>query len=89
MKTFNYIADPGHAWVKCPKEVLKNLGISDQISSWSFMRGDFAYLEEDQDAATLCNALIRKGIDFKFRESFGNRRSRIRNYKTYRSDYSD
>jgi len=86
MKTFNYFADPGHAWIKCSKDLLKNLGIADQISTWSYMRGNYAYLEEDRDATVLCNALIRSGIDFKFREYFGNRRSRIRKYKTYKTD---
>ena len=43
----NYFTDPGHGWVSVKIDVLKTLGIADQISHYSYMRGSSAYLEED------------------------------------------
>ena len=38
--------DPGHAWLAVPRATIAGLG----ISSFSFVDGDTAYLEEDCDA---------------------------------------
>lgn len=86
MKTFDFISDPGHGWIKCKKDLLNTLGIADKISGYSYMLGDYAYLEEDCDASILCQALSDTGIAFKFRErNCQHKRSRVRNYQTYRA----
>jgi len=66
MQTFDYISDPGHGWIKCNKSLLEELGIAGRISSYSYMLGDYAYLEEDCDASILCGALNDNGIEFQF-----------------------
>ena len=49
MKTFDYIQDPSHGWVKVPIKLLAELNLLGQISPYSYVRGAFAYLEEDSD----------------------------------------
>ena len=82
-KTILVYADPGHAWAKVSKKELKALGIANEISGFSYERGEFAYLEEDCDLEKYIMALRAKGIVYKFKENFTNNQSRIRNYYRY------
>lgn len=78
-------ADPGHAWVRFPKQRLIKLGVADKITSYSYERNGMAYLEEDCDLTTLVNALKIAGYtDIKFNEYHTNKRSKIRSYCSYR-----
>ena len=78
-------ADPGHAWARFPKAKLVSLGIADKISTYSYMNGSNAFLEEDCDLSTLISALRTNGYtDIKFNESHTNKQSKIRSYNTYR-----
>ena len=85
MKTFDYIQDPGHGWIKTPVKLLIELGIASEISSYSYYRNGFAYLEEDCDAARFFNAFhARFGIDPKLRSRVAReKRSKIRSYLCY------
>lgn len=49
MRTFDYIQDPSHGWVKVPIKLLAELNLLGQISPYSYVRGAYAYLEEDSD----------------------------------------
>lgn len=80
---FDVFTDPGHGWIKAPIALLKKLGISDQITQYSYVLGNFAYLEEDQDASTLITALKAAGIPCEFRHHYTNNQSRIRTYPSY------
>jgi hypothetical protein len=78
-------ADPGHAWARFPKSKLVSLGIADKISTYSYMNGSNAFLEEDCDLSVLIGALRAKGYtDIKFNESHTNKQSKIRSYNTFR-----
>ena len=77
--------DPGHAWARFPKAKLVSLGIADKISTYSYMNGANAFLEEDCDLSVLIRALIERGYEIKFNESHANKQSKIRNYSTYRA----
>jgi len=85
--TFTFYADPGHAWLKVSRKELEELGVADQISHYSYERGDFVYLEEDQDAAIFLDACKARFPGFaeklRFKESHTNNSSRIRNYLSY------
>jgi len=82
---FNFYEDPGHGWMKVPLATLVELGIADKISSYSYMRNESAYLEEDCDASVFFNAWRAKyGVDPKLVRCFTNNQSRIRNYRSYR-----
>lgn len=85
-KTFTIIvySDPGHAWGKVKRIVLHNLGIANNISSYSYQRGEYVYLEEDCDLSTLCMALNERNTRVKFVEKRTDRDSRIRSYERYK-----
>jgi hypothetical protein len=86
MKTFTIIVynDPSHAWGKVKRKVLDNLGIAQQVSSYSYQYKDNVYLEEDADLALVCrNLLFNSDVQIKFVEKHTNRDSRIRSYERY------
>lgn len=76
-------SDPGHAWCKVPITMLVKLGIEKNISTYSYQRNGYAYLEEDCDLTTLCKALKAKGINYTFIEKNTNKSSKIRSYSHY------
>lgn len=75
--------DPGHGWVKVPLTRLSKLGIIDKITTYSYIRNDHAYLEEDCDFSTYISALKAVGITPKFKEVHTNKSSKIRSYRHY------
>ena len=82
MKTFDYIQDGGHGWIKTPIKLLVELGIHKEISHYSYYRDGFAYLEEDCDLTRFFNAFnARFGFDPKLRDRVA--RSKIRSYFCY------
>lgn len=85
MKTFTIIvySDRGHAWGKVKRQVLINLGIADQISSYSYQYKDNVYLEEDCDLSLLYTTLTALDTKVKFVEKHSDRDSRIRSYSRY------
>ena len=79
-----YYTDPSHGWLKVPKHVLRKLGIEDKITSYSYMKGEYAYLEEDQDLGTFSKAVPNwEEWRQKAKHSYSDKRSRIRNYSNY------
>lgn len=85
MKTFDYIQDPGHGWVKVPLAMLRDLGIAERITTCSYVHNGHAYLEEDNDTATFFSAYrARFGHDPKLRSRIARERlSRVRGYDRY------
>jgi len=86
MKTFTIIVynDPSHAWGKVKRKVLDNLGIAQQVSSYSYQYKDNVYLEEDCDLTLLWRQLLlNPDVRVKFVEKHTNRDSRIRSYERY------
>lgn len=80
---FVIYSDPGHGWCKVSRALLKNLGIADQISTYSYQRKDAVYLEEDRDLALLIKALKENGKTFEYKEFNSNKSSKIRGYDYY------
>ena len=80
----NYFTDPGHGWVSVKRDTLAALGIAGQVSTYSYMRGASAYLEEDCDLSLLYNACDAKGIKIELTTKHTNNRSPIRSYAVYR-----
>ncbi len=78
-------ADPGHAWARIAKSKLVSLGIADKISTYSYQKGENAFLEEDCDLSLLVGTLRGLDYEIKFNESHTNRQSKIRGYNTYRA----
>ena len=75
--------DPGHSWVRVPLKEIAKLGIEGNLTSYSYMKGDFAYLEEDQDAAVYADAMKAAGITLKLVDLTRTRYAKLRNYPQY------
>jgi hypothetical protein len=73
-------ADPGHAWAKVTRKLVDSTGI--KVSSYSYQRGAYVYLEEDCDLSAFIAAYNRP-IEFIDRHT--NKQSKIRSYESYRS----
>ena len=80
---FNFHSDPSHGWVKVPKSLIKKLGIEDKISSFSYVKNDYVFLEEDCDLALFLDAMKKEGTKVEFREYHTDRNSKIRSYASY------
>lgn len=92
LKKMQLYSDPGHAWLKVSFQDLKDLGLIDKISSYSYMRRTYAYLEEDADVPLFFDTLVKKlnvsadDIKFKITYNQSNKSSRIRNYASFDAD---
>jgi len=60
-KTYIWANDGGHAWLSVGIAEIIRLGIADKISSYSYVKGSTAYLEEDCDAAVFIDAKQKAG----------------------------
>lgn len=79
----NIYSDPGHAWCKVPRSLLVKYNIEGDITSFSYQRGDYVYLEEDCDLGTLIQTLNAWGVTVQFKEFHTNKQSKIRSYSHY------
>jgi hypothetical protein len=48
-KVYKFYADAGHGWLAVKEQELYDLGIYDQISLYSYSKGQTVYTEEDMD----------------------------------------
>ena len=62
---YTYHTDPGHGWLEVGVDELILLGIGEKISSYSYINGGKAYLEEDCDMELFMNAMEAKGVNVK------------------------
>lgn len=86
--TYDYYSDAGHGWLKVPLKELEVLKISNNISSYSYVRGDYAYLEEDSDASIFLNAYKEETNNTpKIKSHTTDKRSKIRGYNSYGRNY--
>lgn len=83
-KKYTFFSDPGHAWLRVPRKDIDALGIADKISSYSYQKKDYAYLEEDKDAGTFLKAVKSAGWKYTIKESNTNSQSKIRNFDTFK-----
>lgn len=79
-----FASDPGHGWLAVPLELLDRLGLLDKITTYSYLRGGTAHLEEDCDCSTFMAAAKEAGLIITMRgTTCADRRSRIRGYDHY------
>lgn len=76
-------SDPGHGWLAVKLSEIKMLGIQNDISSYSYIKGKTAYLEEDCDASKFITAMKSKGIEVEVKQGAHRERSPIRYFKAY------
>lgn len=53
---YTFFGDAGHGWLKVPYAELNQLGIAGVISTCSFYRAGYVYLEEDSDMTKFLRA---------------------------------
>ena len=59
--SYTYFPDPGHGWLAVPLADVQELGLTKaDFSSFSYMKGEVLYLEEDCDAEVFHNAYTNK-----------------------------
>ena len=83
MLKLKFYSDPAHGWCAIKLHVLKDLGIIERISPYSYIRGKTAYLEEDCDYSTLIQALFDHRINYSLTEKYTDKRAPIRSYDRY------
>lgn len=66
MNKYTWHTDPGHSWLEVPLEQVRRFERTEQVqvSYHSYMHGDYAYLEEDCDAAAFLNWIGRGNFEF-------------------------
>jgi hypothetical protein len=84
MKTkYDFYADPGHGWMKVSLNELQELGLIEKITSYSYMRNNDVFLEEDCDLSLFIKEKQNLGIKIQFKDHVSRRSSKIRNYSHY------
>jgi hypothetical protein len=76
-------SDPGHSWGKVSIKTVEKLGLIDKISGFSYIRGNYLYLEEDCDLPLVVKALRESGNTIQLVESYTDKSSKIRNYDSW------
>jgi len=85
--TFDLVSDASHGWLKVPVSELERLNIVEDITTFSYVRNDMAYLEQDADMATFLKAREAEGKPVtKIKEHSRNGQSRIRKYAMFGGD---
>lgn len=79
---YTFFTDSGHGWLKVPVSELIELGIEKDISRYSYLFGDWAYLEEDCDMARFIDAQYMRGLDVRWNSKV-SQRSAVRSYPHY------
>ena len=82
-KVYHFVTDPSHGWLKVPVAELKEMGLYDQISVYSYELNGMGYLEEDADMTLFIEAKKAAGVDIKLKTFSRNQQSRIRNYPMF------
>ncbi len=78
-----FYSDPKHGWLEVDMVYIIGLGLANKISCFSYMHGDYAYLEEDCDAPLFLNAAKAAGIEVNYVSYFSNEGCEMRSYERY------
>jgi hypothetical protein len=82
-KTYIFYEDPGHGWVAVPMDHLIALGVADKITSYSYLLGNMAFLEEDCDLPTFVRAYKKKFGKAPKGKTVYQEHTSIRSYPNY------
>jgi hypothetical protein len=83
-RSYMFITDGSHGWIRVPYEDLKLLQIEDQITEYSYAGDNYAFLEEDCDGMTFCRAFKRHhGTDPCLIEQYDTMFSAIKTLNRY------
>ena len=84
-KTYTLYSDPGHGWLQVQKKELEELNIINNVSEYSYINGEFVYLEEDCDMSRFMEAATAAGWKIKTADFHTDNESSIRLLKGYQS----
>jgi hypothetical protein len=86
-KTYKFYSDAGHGWLAVKRSEIYTLGIAEQVSRYSYQKGQTVYLEEDCDATLFIESYNKiYGINPNIMCKSNVERSEIRNYNGYQPD---
>ena len=83
--TKRFFSDAGHGWLSVKYKELVELGIENQITAYSYVNGQSAYLEEGKDMETYLNAQKSAGVTVEIDKRDHGEVSRIRKYDAFPS----
>ena len=85
MRTFAYIQDPGHGWLRVPNaEFAQYPEIHSLVSTYSYQSDKYVFLEEDVDMQLFIDARTKAGVVTKTKPYQNkSRESKIRKYDAY------
>lgn len=89
MRTLRYISGPGHGWLEVQQDLIREVGVAANISSYSYMlknrdgSGAIAFLEEDCDMPAFLYAARIAGIEFTIVDEYDPDEV-VRNYPPFR-----
>ncbi len=78
--TLKYYSDPGHSWIAIKIKTLFLIDVLNQMSIYSYVRGQTLYAEYHCDAGKAIQALKAAGYEVTFAYSHTDKRSPIRSY---------
>jgi hypothetical protein len=84
MMTLDYVQDPGHGWIGADINQLRQYGLTDKVSRYSYQDGDLVWLEEDCDAPLFVAALNRAGVQFRIVETHTRGDAWIRRLQSFK-----
>lgn len=82
MKTYKFIEDPGHGWLEVEVSELQRFNLQQQISAFSYAKGDKVYLEEDCDMPIFLRAKRAAGEEYETRRIY-QENTPIRGYQSW------
>ena len=87
-RKYKFYSDDSHGWLAVPKKDIDKLDVGSEISTYSYMSGKTAYLEEDSDAQILIGAAEEEGWYVEIKDVRHDGQSRIRNFAPYKQENS-
>ena len=76
-------ADAEHGWLAVKTKDVVELGLTDQISDFSYAKGKTVYLEEDKDAQVFLETAKAKGLEIEVKNAKVVKRSNIRGFARF------
>lgn len=84
VKKLMMFEDPGHGWCRVRRAEKLFQKVAKDITSFSYQRGDYVYLEEDCDLGLYYKACVEAGYEIEWVYNVARERmSKIRNYQPY------
>jgi hypothetical protein len=81
-KFLNFHTDASHGWLEVPLFDVIACGIAGKVSSYSYLKDETVFLEEDADAGLYLEQLKAQGVEFVFSEHH-RENSPIRTYARF------